>query len=132
MMHPKILMAEDNARWARAWQSSLESAGFQVVQATNTKGAWKIMHAQDLALVLIDVDLPGLSQCNILLQVRADPNLAELPVVMLGDDAAEQVVRWLNLGADGFLSRTVSPQFLIAQIHAQLRRTDLSGFLGGT
>ncbi len=126
-MHPKILIAEDEPRRARYFQTSLESAGFQVFQATDSASAWKIIRAQKLVMALIDANLPGLSNCNILLHVRADPSLAKLPVVILGEPtASEQAVEWLNWGADGYISRSVSSQLLMAQVHAKLRRSDLS------
>ena len=124
MLHPKILIAEEEPQRAQSLQASLESAGFQVFHATDTTSAWKIIRAQSLVLALIDANLPGLSRCNLLLYLRADPSLAKLPVVILGEPtASDQAVKWLNLGADAYIGRSISSQLLMAYLHAQLRRS---------
>ncbi len=121
-MRSKILIAEEDSRRARWLQASLEAAGFQVILATDSSSAWSIIQKQDLAMAVVDTELPGLRQSNLLLRVRADPVLAKLPVLMLGDGTSdEQVLRWLNMGADDYLSRSISSRLLQAQVHAKLR-----------
>lgn len=123
MMRPKILIAEDEPSRARFFQTSLESAGFQIFQATDSARAWRIIRTQDLVMALIDTNLPGLRNCNLLLCVRADPSLSKLSVVLLGGSASsEEVAEWLNLGADDYISRSISSELLKAEVHAKLRR----------
>lgn len=123
MIHPKILVAEDEPRRANAYRASLESDGFQVVQATDVGKAWRILQAQNLVMAIIDTHLPGLREHNLLLCVRGNPGLVNLPIVILGDAlASEQAVDWLNHGADDYLSRSISSDLLKAQVHAKLRR----------
>lgn len=123
-MQPKILVAEDEPRRAYFLRNSLQAAGFQVLEATDSAKAWKIIRTQKLAMALIDANLPGLSEHNLLPCLRSDPALAKLPVLVLGDAlATEQAIRWLNLGADGYISRSISSTLLRAQVHAKLRRT---------
>ncbi len=122
-MHPKILVGEAEPRRADLIQSSLEAAGFQVISTTDSASAWEIIQTQDLAIALVDTNLPGLREDNILLRVRADPSLANLPLVILGDAASsEQAVEWLNMGADDYMSRSISPRLLVAEVHGKLRR----------
>ncbi|MDE3090364.1 MAG: response regulator [Chloroflexota bacterium] len=124
MRHPKILVAEDDPRRAYFFQVSLESAGFQVLQAADSANAWRIIQAQKLVMALIDAKLPGLSDRNVLLRVRADPSLTKLPVLILGESlCSEEATEWLNLGADDYVSRAISPQLLMARVHAKLRRS---------
>ncbi len=123
MVHPKILIAESEPSRARFLQASLESAGFQVMQATDSTSAWRIIQAQSLVLALIDDRLPDVRRYDLLRRMRANPNSAKLPVLILGEPLfSEQAVEWLNLGADDYISRTISSSLLVAQIHAKLRR----------
>ncbi len=121
-MRSKVLIAEDQPRRARLLESGLEAAGFQVLLASDGPKAWSLVQTEDLAAALIDTELPGLAQSNLVFRIRADPRFARLPVLMLGDGtSAEQAVRWLNLGADDYLSRSISVRLLQAQVRAKLR-----------
>ena len=121
-MSPKILIAEDDPSLARLLQSSLESAGFHVIQAGDSASAWSMIQTQELVLALIDTNVRGLRESNVLSRVRADPALSYLPVVILGKtDSPEEAVEWLNLGADDYISRSVSGRLLTAGVHARLR-----------
>lgn len=123
MIHPKILIAEDEPRRARLYRTILETDGFQIVQATDALKAWQILQAQNLAMVIVDTHLPGLKDCNLLRCVRANSSLAKLPVIILGNTlVTEEVVTWLNSGADDYISRSASSELLKAEVHAKLRR----------
>jgi DNA-binding response OmpR family regulator len=123
MIRPKILIAEGEPRRARLLETTLASAGFQVFQAVDSASAWDIIQSQDLVVALVDAGLPGLPKGNVLRRVRAEPGRSELPVLVLGESAfAEEAVEWLNLGADDYISRSISTELLIAELHAKLRR----------
>ena len=124
MMHPKILIAENEPRRAQMYQTSLEADGFQIVQATDCANAWQMLRMQNIAMAIIDTQLPGLHDHNLLLCVRADPSLAKLPVLMIGDALSfEAAIEWLDRGADDYLSRSITSEMLKAQVHAKLRRS---------
>ncbi len=124
MKRTKILIAESEPRRARLYQTSLEADGFQIVPATDSVEAWHALQTQDLALAIVDTHLPGLTEHNLLLDVRANPNLAKLLILILGDSAfSEEAVVWLDWGADAYLSRSISPELLRASVRAKLRRS---------
>jgi len=123
MIRPKILIAEAEPRSARFFETSLASAGFQVFQAVDSASAWSIIQTQELVMALVDAKLPGLPKRNVLLRLRAEPGLSDLPVLILGESAyAEEAVEWLNLGADDYISRFISVELFNAELHAKLRR----------
>ncbi len=122
-MRGKVLVAENEPRRAREFQASLESAGFQVIHASDCAGAWDLIQTEGLDLALVDTNLYGLREGNLLVRVRADPALSHLPIVILGGSASsDEVVKWLNLGADDYVSRSISSGLLAAEVHAKLRR----------
>src|SRR5256885_3607282 len=74
-------------------------------------------------VVLLDVMLPGADGFEVCRRLRAAPELAALPVIMLtarGDDVDKIV--GLELGADDYLAKPFNPRELLARIHAVLRR----------
>ncbi len=78
-------------------------------------------------LLLLDIMLPKLSGTELLREVRNDPELAHLPVIMLtakGEDS-DQVVG-LHLGADDYVTKPFNMSVLLARIAAILRRTEAS------
>src|SRR5438477_1228831 len=74
-------------------------------------------------VVLLDVMLPGTDGFEVCRRLRATPELAALPVIMLtarGDDVDKIV--GLELGADDYLPKPFNPRELLARVHAVLRR----------
>jgi DNA-binding response OmpR family regulator len=74
-------------------------------------------------VVLLDVMLPGIDGFEVCRRVRAQPELADVPVLMLtakGDDVDKVV--GLELGADDYLAKPFNPRELLARIRALLRR----------
>ena len=76
------------------------------------------------ALVVLDRMLPGLDGLEVCRTMRADPALAEIPVIMLTARAEESDrIVGLELGADDYVTKPFSPRELVARVAALLRRT---------
>jgi DNA-binding response OmpR family regulator len=78
-------------------------------------------------VLLLDVMLPGMDGLEVCRRVRAQPELAALPVLMLtakGDDVDKIV--GLELGADDYLAKPFNPRELLARVRALLRRATVS------
>ncbi len=122
MMHPRILIVEAEPHREQSLRTGLEAAGFEVSVAADCTAAWQVLQTESLALALVDAN----ADRNLLTGIRAEPGFAKLPVIVLGDAAAsEQAVAWLNDGADGYISRFISPVMLVAEVRAKLRRATL-------
>jgi DNA-binding response OmpR family regulator len=125
-MHPEILVAATDMNTAHLINSYLVSTGYPVVLATGADSLWEMIRSKRPALALITADLPGLPQ--ILARVRTDPNLAYLPVLVLGDAASPaQAADWLIRGADDYVRQPVSARLLSALVLAKLRRRGRNG-----
>ena len=70
--------------------------------------------------MLLDVGLPDISGFDVLRKVRAK---SELPVVIISarDDEADQVLGLEGLGANGYITKPLSPRLVVAHVRAQLR-----------
>jgi DNA-binding response OmpR family regulator len=74
------------------------------------------------ALVLLDVILPDISGREVLRQIKADPELAEISVVLLTSIATslEAITAGLMIGADDYIARPIANQELLARVRAVL------------
>ncbi|MHB8836452.1 MAG: hybrid sensor histidine kinase/response regulator [Candidatus Methylomirabilia bacterium] len=115
----RILVAEDSPTQAEQLRHILERKGYQVAVAGNG--------AQALALALLSGHIPGLVISDIVMpemdgyelcrRIRADIRLADLPVILLtGLTDAKDVLEGLSCGADGFITKPYSQDYLLEQV----------------
>ncbi|MCE3262546.1 MAG: response regulator transcription factor [Pseudoduganella sp.] len=121
-MARKILIVDDDQKTRLLLKAYLEKNQYEVILSHNGESflAELNAHADQLALVILDVMLPdtdGFALCRI---VRKRSNL---PIIMLtaSSDETDRVVG-LELGADDYIAKPYSPRELLARIKAILRR----------
>lgn len=119
----KILIVDDDLKTRVLLKTYLEKNQYEVVLSHDGKSflAEFHRHADELALVILDVMLPdtdGFALC------RAVRNRSNVPIIMLtaSSDETDRVVG-LELGADDYIAKPYSPRELLARIKAILRRT---------
>lgn len=79
-------------------------------------------------MIILDLDMPRLDGWQILKAIRVTPETAELPVIILSEtDAEDLIIKGLHRGADAYLVKPVNPKRLLAQIKALTRRNPKSG-----
>ncbi|WP_339854045.1 phosphate regulon transcriptional regulator PhoB [uncultured Nisaea sp.] len=124
MMHPKILIVEDEAPIVTLLRYNLEREGFEVLEAGDGEEAMLLAMEKSPDLILLDWMLPLLSGVEVCRRLRRTPETKAVPVIMLtarGDEGDR--IRGLNAGADDYITKPFSPSELIARIRAVLRRT---------
>jgi PAS domain S-box-containing protein len=120
---PLILNVDDNdgARYAKT--RILQSAGFEVREATNGTDALAAVKHDDISLVLLDVKLPDINGIEVCRRIKADPGSAM--VLVLQTSAAltgrADKIRGLEGGADNYLAAPIEADELIANVNALLR-----------
>jgi PAS domain S-box-containing protein len=118
-----ILNVDDNdgARYAKT--RILQSAGFEVVEASNGTDALASVKRGGVALVLLDVKLPDINGIEVCRRIKADPDSAM--VLVLQTSAAltgrADKIRGLEGGADNYLAAPIEADELIANVNALLR-----------
>ena len=124
----RILLVEDNADLALGLRNNLEIEGYAVESAED--GATGLTLARRLMpdLLILDLMLPDVSGTEICRQVRGDPRLAGVPVLML-TAKSEEVDRIVGfeLGADDYVTKPFSPRELVLRVRALLRRASGEG-----
>lgn len=128
MTGPRLLLVEDDASLQIMMRYNLEKLGYVVETAENGLAALALVSTFRPNLVLLDWMLPGsLSGLDVCRRLRALPESAELPIIMLTARSEEaDTIRGLQTGADDYLSKPCSIPALDARIKAMLRRLNVT------
>ncbi len=127
----KILLVEDDADILFATTRILKSAGYEVLEASSAKACWKALEASHPDLLLLDVVLPDADGRELCSQLKADPDLKGIFVVLLSGTkiSPDDQVEGLDLGADGYIVRPIANKELLARIQAMDRIRQAEGAL---
>ncbi len=117
-----VLLADDNGDMRHYVKRLLRSAGYRVETAANGEEALAAIRGAKPDLILSDVMMPKLDGFGLLRQVRRDPQLREIPVLLLSARAGEEArVEGIRSGADDYLTKPFSARELLARVDANLR-----------
>jgi two-component system, cell cycle response regulator DivK len=127
MTETRILVVEDNERNLKLFRDVLEFAGFQVVTATTAEQGVALAVEEPPDLVLMDLQLPGMSGTEALRRLRGSAITMAVPVVAvtafaMKDDRA----RALAAGFDGYLDKPISVRDLAGQVRSFLPATSFT------
>lgn len=82
-MSRTILVVDDNEANLRLINAVLKTRGYQLMEATSGEAALETVTTMQPALVLMDVQMPGLSGIDVARTIRAMPALADLPLIAI-------------------------------------------------
>jgi two-component system copper resistance phosphate regulon response regulator CusR len=117
----RILVVEDEMKFASALKEGLESEKYEVTLASTGEDAFFLVSAQSFDVVILDVMLPGRDGFEILTAIRRRGIVT--PVLLLtARDAIEDRVAGLDAGADDYLPKPFAFAELLARIRALARR----------
>lgn len=123
MAKARVLMIEDDPDIQELLRYTLEKEGFIFDVASSAEEGLLKLRRDHFDVLVLDIMLPGISGIDALRRIKAEPSLAELPIIMAsarGEDA--DVVLGLELGADDYVTKPWSPRVLCARIRRLLRK----------
>jgi two-component system OmpR family response regulator len=116
----KILVVDDDPSVRTAVAEYLSGQDYTVLQAEDGAAMRRILHDHDVAIVLLDVMLPGEDGFTLAQELRRRPDIG---VIMLSARGSEvDRVTGLEAGADDYLPKPASPRELLARVRAVQRR----------
>jgi signal transduction histidine kinase/DNA-binding response OmpR family regulator len=122
-----VLLVEDNADLRRYLVRLLRADGWQVSEAPDAETALALESAPDL--VLSDVMLPGMDGLALVHELRANPGLYRIPVILLTARAgAESAAAGLGAGADDYIVKPFDPAELLARVAVHHELASLRNF----
>jgi DNA-binding response OmpR family regulator len=130
-MHELIAVVEDDEDIRAVVAAGLGREGFRVRQYADGRGLLAELRRERPDLVVLDVMLPDTDGFALCRALKAERDLAALPLIMLTARTEESDrVLGLELGADDYVAKPFSPKELAARVRAVLRRTSAAPAAG--
>ena len=118
-----ILIIEDDASVCELLFSCLTKSGYRVSATQSGEAALTQIEEDPPDLVILDLNLPGMSGLDVCRLMRQDPWMSKIPVLMLtGKSEEDDIVAGLEVGADDYVTKPFSPKLVDARVKALLRR----------
>jgi len=120
-MSHRILVIEDHEDNRRIVRDLLTSAGYTLIEAAAGDEGVALAERERPDLILMDIQLPGLDGYEATRRIKANPDLAKIPIIVVtsyalsGDEA-----KAMAAGANGYVSKPFSPRALLAKIREHL------------
>ena len=131
---PKVLLVEDNKLTRMATERLLSKSGYLVVSAQDGEEALLKAGQEHPDVVLLDMMLPKLSGPEVLRGIKANPETAIVPVIVLTGLSQKNEPRLLEDGASAFVEKSSvldNPELLLSVIRQVLRTAALAAELHG-
>jgi cyclic di-GMP phosphodiesterase len=118
----RVLVADDMESVRSLFVEILSTDGHEVVSAPDGHAALESIQRDRPDVILLDVEMPGLSGLEVCRRLKADPATRLTPVVMVtGQTQLKDRIRGIEAGADEFLSKPLHPQELRVRVRSLSR-----------
>src|SRR5512146_336018 len=113
-----VLLVDDRSANLLALDAVLNDAGLDLVKATSGDEALRLTLKHDFALVLLDVQMPGMSGFEVAELMRANPKTRHLPIIFVtaGMKDAQLQFKGYELGAVDYLIKPFEPHVLQSKV----------------
>ena len=124
---PKILLVDDDIDFIEATRIVLEKESYDIVVAYQGDEGLQKAREENPDLILLDIIMPVKDGFTAAEQLKNDPQLSKIPVIMLtsfssrGQQTSIPVSRGFDLEADDYIEKPVSPEQLLASIKRYLK-----------
>ena len=124
MANELILIVEDNPKNLKLVRDVLQVRGYRTIEAGTGEEGVQLAREQHPALVLMDIQLPGISGVEAFQQLRADPATRTMPVIAVTASVmAQERQKVMAAGFDGFQGKPISVRELLETIRQILDKS---------
>ena len=117
----RLLLVDDSMTTRTLERNILESAGYEVLTATDGRAALELLERKGADVVVSDVEMPNLDGLGLVSAIRASSRFRDLPVILLTSlDAPDHRKRGLDAGADAYLVKSAFDQTRLLETIRQL------------
>lgn len=120
-MNKKVLIADDEQNIVISLEFLMKREGYQVQVANDGEEAVRRIRAEPPDLVLLDVMMPKKSGFEVCQEIRSDPEMAGIRILMLTAKGRDtEVAKGLALGADAYMTKPFSTRELVDKVRSLL------------
>ena len=125
----KILVVDDFATMRRIIKNLLKELGFtNVSEADDGQTALPLLQKGGFDFLITDWNMPGMPGIDLLKNVRADPNLATMPVLLVTAEAKkDQIIEAAQAGVNGYIVKPFNAATLKDKIEKIFARIEATG-----
>lgn len=121
----RVLAVDDNRVNRLKLVRALNAGDFDVVEASGGRQALELLRGGSFDLVLLDVLMPEVDGFEVLRQMRVDPRLSDIPVIMVSAvDEEADVQRCLAMGASDYITKPFDAAMLNERVSAAWKKRD--------
>ncbi|MBI2525420.1 MAG: response regulator [Candidatus Rokubacteria bacterium] len=123
-----ILIVEDNERNRRLARDVLQFKGYRTIESDTAEEGLRLAQAEQPALILMDIQLPGMSGIEALGRLRADPRTGAIPVMAVTASAmTHDRQKIMAAGFDGYQSKPINVKEFLQAVRDLLDRSRGAG-----
>jgi CheY-like chemotaxis protein len=121
MANELILIIEDNDKNRKLCRDVLQVKGYQTIESETAEVGLKLAAEKSPALILMDIQLPGIDGITALKQLRADPQMKNIPVIAITASAmTHNRTTMLAEGFDGYQTKPISLKDFLGEVERVL------------
>ncbi|GAA4650746.1 hypothetical protein GCM10023116_30290 [Kistimonas scapharcae] len=121
-----ILLADDDPMIIGLVKNRLSHEGYNILTADNGDDAWTQIKTRKPDLAILDCMMPGMDGFAVLQKMKADNQLAHIPVIMLSALNQEaNVLKGLKLGSGDYICKPFNPEELLVRVQATLSQAGI-------
>ncbi len=122
MPNELILIVEDNEKNRKLVRDVLQVKGYTTIESETAEEGIKLALDKSPALILMDIQLPGIDGITALKQLRVEPKTKEIPVIAITASAmTHNRQTMLAEGFDGYQTKPISVKDFLAEVQRVLR-----------
>lgn len=122
-----ILVCDDDKEIVDAIEIYLKNEGYRIFKAYDGEEAIRILHKEDIQLLIMDIMMPKLDGIHATLKIR---EYSSIPIIILSAKSEDMdKILGLNVGADDYVTKPFNPLELVARVKSNLRRYTKLGSL---
>lgn len=123
-MKPTILVVDDEKDLVNLLRYNLQKEGYEVICAYDGSSVLDLVWSKRPALVILDLMLPDRSGFDICREIKGNPELKSIPIIMLTARSSEyDRITGFESGAEDYVVKPFSPKELVLRVKAMLSRT---------
>ncbi|MES9828930.1 MAG: response regulator [Candidatus Thiodiazotropha sp.] len=124
-MTKTILIVDDEPNIVLSVEYLMRREGYQVMAASDGQVAMEMIADTRPDLLILDVMMPRKNGFEVCREIRADPALSELPILMLSAKGREaEIKKGISLGADAYITKPFSTHDLVDKVNQLLQSRD--------